>query len=508
MEVPRKRAKARPSDDGIADGGAKSPTAAQQIAQLRAELERCKTEHNQVVAELEREKVATEERHGRVVRDLKRSYSNALNWVYSVEAIPRDYWLGKGHTEEYADAMEELLDTFKCIIGVLRTGGTAQRLADDRMCVAFDLQDEEGNDVTADHDAALMPYWKELAKALVHWSKYHANEFETLMVVVIYVETPDAVMDVLRPAIKQSKVRHLGFVGDGTPKSWKMAEFIEDILKTNQQVTKLGLTSIMLSNEEWKTICNAIRIRNAEQSSIMSFFGLMKSFVDGVDTETLKGILTSNALEINLDGNGMSSREASTIAEILESNPSLAQLTLEKNRFDDADAAVLANSLSSNTNLEALSVSENTEMRVNGRLAFVRAIFDVSSLASCAASNHTCRVFGFEHDISALNCYCFDEASDSKWEKIFAMLALSSEDSFFNLALLKDVPVSLMPVLLDRANDQIEEGDYSQITDLYLELTDTERSQNHDVWDDLEQTRNISCVFELVRSWVVPSLYV
>ena len=522
MEVPRKRAKACP-DDGIADGGAESPTAAQQIAELRAELARCKMEHNQVVAELAREKIATAERHDhqvvaeferekiaverhdQVVCNLKRSYSNALNWAYSVETIPRDYWLGKGHTEEYANAMEELLDTFKCNIAVLRTGGTtAQRIADDCILI-FDLQDEEGNCITADHDDVLMPYWKELAKALVHWSKYHADENETLMVVVIYVETPDAVLDVLRPAIKQSKVRHLGFVGDGNPKSWKMAEFIEDVLKTNQHVTKLGLTSIMLSNEEWEIIGNAIRIRNAEQTSAMSFFGLTECFVGGVDTETLKGILTSNTEQINLDGNGMSSREAPIIAEILESNPSLDQLTIEKNRFDDADAAVLANPLSSNTNLEALYVSGNAEMRVNGRLAFLRAIFDVSSLASCAASNHTCRVFGFEQDISALN-EC-DDFSTNKWEKIFAMLALSSEDSFFNLALLKDVPVSLMPVLLDQADGQIEEGN-SRVTDLYLELTGTKRGQRHDVWDNLEQTRSISCVFELVRSCVVPSLYV
>ena len=46
-------------------------------------------EHNRVVAELEREKVATAERHDRVVRDLKGSYSDA-EWAYSVETTPRD----------------------------------------------------------------------------------------------------------------------------------------------------------------------------------------------------------------------------------------------------------------------------------------------------------------------------------------------------------------------------------------------------------------------------------
>ena len=201
----------------------------------------------------------------------------------------------------------------------------------------------------------------------------------------------------------------------------------------------------------------------------------------------------------------MSSQEAPIIAESLTSNLSIAKLCLSSNCFDDADAAMLANSLSRNTNLRSLSISGNDAIKLNGRLAFLRALFDVTSLVSCAASNHTCQVQGLEQDISALNEY--DDFSINKWEKVFTMLALSSEDSFINTALLKDVPVSLMPVLLDQADAQIEEGN-SRVTDLYLELTGTKRNQRHDDWDNSEQTRKISCVFELVRSWVVPSLYV
>ena len=87
------------------------------------------------------------------------------------------------------------------------------------------------------------------------------------------------------------------------------------------------------------------------------------------------------------------------------------------------------------------------------------------------------------------------------------MLALSSQDSFINTALLSGVPASLMPVLLDQAGVQIEEGD-SHITDLYLELSGAGRSQKHDDWDNPRHARLLSCVYELIRSWVVPSIYV
>ncbi|EJK71599.1 hypothetical protein THAOC_06940 [Thalassiosira oceanica] len=409
--------------------------------------------HNQVVAEREREKIATEERHNQLVRDLKESYSDALEWLYSVETISRDYWLDKGHTEEYADEMEILLDSFIRIIKGLRMGTTGSSV----WFLVFRLQDEEGNHITADHDDVLMPYWTEFANALIHWSKYHATGRERISMVSFFnVETPDAVLDILRPALKQAKVNYVGLENNSTPQTWKLAEIIEDVIQTNHKVMHVSLGGNILSNEEFQTICNAIRRRNAEQSSAMQCITLKKCFADGINTDMLKKILSCNTVAIWLAGNGLSSREAMIIAEFLNSNPTLARLNLRDNRFYDADAAVLANSLSSNTNLRSLDVSGNTAMTADGRLSILRVIFDVSGLASCAASNQSCRVFGFEQGhqleqgISSLNFYT--NVVFNKLEKIFAMLALSEEHSFINTALLSGVPASLMPKLLYSAN--------------------------------------------------------
>ncbi|EJK55767.1 hypothetical protein THAOC_24464 [Thalassiosira oceanica] len=506
MEVgPRKKAKTCPDDDTEHDGAVAS-TAARQIAELRAELDKfkrehdqvvrdlngCKREHNQVVAELEREKIATEERHDQLVRNL----NGALKWAYTVNVIPWAHWLEKGHSANYAAAMERLQDAFKRIIKQLRTG-----TVDDLISVTFCLPDHEDNYAIAAHDDLLIPYWREFANALIHWSDCHADG-KTLGIIIDGIATPDAVLDVLRPSIKQSKVRSLGVGGDGSPITWKLAEFIEDIIQTNHSLTTVCFSGIMLTNEEWKAICNAIEIRNEHQSSTIESFQLLKCSADEIGSEVLEGFLTSIAHEVDLGGNGMSSRVASIIAESLESNPPLATLYLRDNHFDDADAAVLANSLSSNTNLTALYVDGNN-IKEEGRLALLRALFDVSSLNSCAASNHTCRIWGLEQDISALN---YDHVKYNKWDKIFAMLASSSEDAFINTALLSGIPTSLMPILLDRAYDQ--NHDKSGITDLYLWMKDIVRCRKHDDWDKLGGKRPLNCVYELFRSLVVPSIYV
>lgn len=86
------------------------------------------------------------------------------------------------------------------------------------------------------------------------------------------------------------------------------------------------------------------------------------------------------------------------------------------------------------------------------------------------------------------------------------MLVLSSRDSFINTTLLQGVPAKLIPVLLFWANDQIDDGN-PQLTDLYLELSNAKRCPKHDMWDNLGETKPLNCVYELMRSWVIPLIF-
>ena len=87
------------------------------------------------------------------------------------------------------------------------------------------------------------------------------------------------------------------------------------------------------------------------------------------------------------------------------------------------------------------------------------------------------------------------------------MLVLSSEDSFINTSLLEGVPAQLVPKILHAADYSVDEESDPQLTDLYLELTDAKRCKKHDVWDNLGDTKTLNCVYELMRCWVVPSIF-
>ncbi|EJK53199.1 hypothetical protein THAOC_27419, partial [Thalassiosira oceanica] len=508
MDETRKRARTGIEEDVSAPAvkdpqspqSADAAAAATKIAELQAELEALKQSHNVVVNELNANIDALQAKNESQKREIE-GLSSALQWAYAIEEIPQQHWLEQGHSEEYADAMENLLGSMKEIIQTLSLGTVLNDSDHGKKIVKidFDLQNEDENYIRADHDELLMPYWKELASALRHWSEYHADG-QRLQVGIQYIELPKTVLDILRPAFELSRIETFFF--ENSLHSGDLADFAKKVLQTNHFVTGPCFGRFTFAHEDVKEICGAIKSRNAE-GQFVEGLGMGDCFEAGIDTRTLKMILGSITTVseqdtiLRLNDNGMSSREAAVISSILTSNPCLSQLEMDGNRFDDADATGLADALSSNTHLSHISV-ENNGIKEDGRLAFLRATFDISSLSSCAASNHTCTVDGLERDISAINSY--ESAPRNKWNKIVTMLALSSEDSFINTSLLRGVPAQLIPVILDKCNLGFANSS-KDLTDLYLELTNTTRCQNHDVWDSLEETKSLNCMYNLTRSW-------
>ncbi|EJK56360.1 hypothetical protein THAOC_23768, partial [Thalassiosira oceanica] len=184
--------------------------------------------------------------------------------------------------------------------------------------IDFNLNDEQGNYVRADHDELLMPHWKEFAAALRHWSEYHANGDCLEVVAINSIELPKSVLDILRPAFEESRIETVFF--DNSHHTGRMVGFVKNVLQRNHFVTKLGFYEIKFSQEGVKSLCDAIKLRNAE-GQFIKYLALANCFEHGIDTHTLKMILTSIAsgsatavVVLDLRSNGMSSREAAVIA--------------------------------------------------------------------------------------------------------------------------------------------------------------------------------------------------
>ncbi|EJK67857.1 hypothetical protein THAOC_11046 [Thalassiosira oceanica] len=288
MDETRKRARTGIEED-VSTPAVKDPqspqsadaaAAATKIAELQAELETLKQSHNVVVNKNESQK-----------REIE-GLSSALQWAYAVEEIPQQHWLEQGHSEEYADAMENLLGSMKEIIQTLSLGTsqtTNSNHGEKTIKIDFNLHDEQGNYVRADHDKLLMPHWKEFAAALRHWSEYHADG-KRLQVGIQYIELPKTVLDILRPAFEVSRIESFYF--ENSLHSEDMADFAKKVLQTNHFVTRPGFGRFIFAHDDVEKICGAIKLRNAE-GQFVEGLALGDCFEAGIDTRTLKFILGS-----------------------------------------------------------------------------------------------------------------------------------------------------------------------------------------------------------------------
>ena len=217
----------------------------------------------------------------------------------------------------------------------------------------------------------------------------------------------------------------------------------------------------------------------------------------------LEGCKTIRQLYIMLDNLG--SQSVILLANFIRSNHSVEYLDLGENNLSNNDMVLLASALKTNTHLKQLFMIENniTEDGVN---TLLKALYDPTSLDSIVESNHTCyyRIFDtdsaqrppeppLEAEVLVINRYSEFTNKDCSIQQKMRMkvvLALCGvEGELFDLFLLDDIPLQLMPHVLELIQE------YS--TSRYMQCD----------YDDLERDA-LSRLFHTLRGWELPSLFI
>ena len=169
----------------------------------------------------------------------------------------------------------------------------------------------------------------------------------------------------------------------------------------------------------------------------------------GSNPEILSVILQSDVKYINLDNNNIDSLGAVKIAEYLESDPPIEELTLDHNRLNDDDAILISQALKRNTNLKTIHLYTNNLTSI-GVKSLLSCVFDGSSLNAISESNHRLAEMDIfwrgNNETSDRLQDCIDRMLelDRRTEKI--LLALRDKDSL--LQYLANVPVELITEVL------------------------------------------------------------
>jgi len=474
------------------------------IASLELQLQQQKILHETDILKLkeahEAEIDGLKAHANREFRELKKKGT----WQLTLEKTPEAYWIndyeGIDESEEYANAMRNLQGAIKDSVVKLREDGRDESDDDDVLHIRLEFEGGGIHD-HARSDDVMIPFWRELANALVHWSEFHARKGDRLELILDSVELAADVRDILRPAIAASKIRKLDLYRV-TPLS-QLSDFLGVIILANKNVRDLSLCDIRIESvDQIEPITRAIKARCGKLGHHFKSLGLSCCLLGG-SLDILKEVSSCKIRRLILDDNEIDTESLAPILELIASNPPLEILTLGYNRLKVADASSIANALKTNTRLDRIHLDGN-ELTKAGKLALLKSTFD-SDLNVCSTTNHICHIHGKTY-LSDVNYS--HSTRKNKASKYFTILTASSTDNFYNMRILRNIPTQLMPNLLSMTHE-CDWDCLSYLTDNYLELLGSKRQDKHDVWDyDLnEHNRELNCMFGLVRSWTAPSLF-
>jgi len=147
-------------------------------------------------------------------------------------------------------------------------------------------------------------------------------------------------------------------------------------------------------------------------------------------------------------------------AEFISSNRPIEGLRLQHNNLSDNDTLLLASALKKNSHLKWLNL-QNNNITEEGEKNLLKALFDPSSMDSIIESNHICIPYTYDTDkprvvarrpLIETEVFLINNWDISTKQKIRQKLVLALcgvDGSLFDLSHLNDLPLPLMPLVLE-----------------------------------------------------------
>ena len=343
--------------------------------------------------------------------------------------------------------------------------------------------------ILPNHDM-LVPHWRKLAKSL----SAHAT-VEDLR--IYNISMPQSVLDIMLPSLHTLNLTKLSlYVNLGYKGLLQLAAF----LGMNSTISKLVLGWNTIDDHDL-SIATALSgaLKNHPTLESLGFAKCGLSNVAILEV-ILEGCKTIKRLAITQEEFG--SEAAALLSEFIRSNHSTEHLRLHNNEITDDDTLLLASALRKNSKLLSWNL-KNNEITEEGEKTLLNALFDTTSMDSIVDSNHTCMAYTYDKNNSSivaqrplvetevLGINKNKTMSIGQKIRMKVVLALCGVDGcLFDLSLLNDLPLSLMPRVLK----------------LIQEHSETRTFKNINTPIQLEKDA-LSRLFHTLRGWELPLLF-
>ena len=389
--------------------------------------------------------------------------------------IPASNWISIGYSEDDARRMETLQNDMK------------------KYCEG---DGETGIELVGADDDEMLPHHDML---LPHWQKF-ANELRGRNSVdscnIFGISLPISVLDIILPSLQTMNLAELALIDVNlrSDEFLRLSSFLRDSTSINRFV--IGGDAIDLS------IATSLSDTIKDHPSLEGV-GFYKCGLNNVPVlETiLQGCTRSKCLGISFETLGLDS--INVITDFIRCNHSVDIIQLGHNNLSNSDVAVLASALKGNSNLKQLDL-QNNDITEEGEKVRLDAMYNPTSMDSIVESNHTCIPHTYDiYDDSAINqrpileqelfnINVDDDISIQQKIRKKVVLALcgGADGSLFDLSHLNDLPLQLMPRVLE----------------LLQEHTEIRTNQRNLMPEQLEKDA-LTRLFHTLRGWELPLLF-
>lgn len=318
--------------------------------------------------------------------------------------------------------------------------------------------------------------------------------------------------DLLRPAIAGRRNlitlilddNHFGSDGGAG------VDFLCDILEESPHLARVSFdNNPMLEGTDdalLGRLCEAVRAHPSLEHLTLENAGL------GGDEVRLSIILEAcgKLACLGLSGNGFGSSSRGADSEIVARFLASAEtkiIYLRDNDFGDESADLFASALrSDNARPRVLDLSRNRFTK-SGGLAVLDAVFDASSPNAAADSNHACAVYvdktGMSGGFSIINRQRDPDAN--RRNKVLTVLFAAAAAGEKLGQLLEDVPLGLMPDVLEYVQGCAPRDIPREMKKHAMESLQEYAREDYE--EAFSRQTTLTVVFEVLRSWDLPSLY-
>ena len=396
--------------------------------------------------------------------------------------IPASHWISIGYSQERAQLMEKLQNDMK------------------KYCDGNEDDIEvKGNlgSILQHHDM-MLPHWQKFANGLRGRTSIKAL---TLM----GISLPIPVLDIMFPALQSTNLEQFGLVKAGLGSDG--FQCLSSFLKTNTSLKTLALCGDLIDDMSVaSSLSDAVKGHPTLREIGFVECGLNNASILGKLLEGCSGLREFRL--VGYEKLGMES--VSFVADFIRCNHPMEVMNLQYNLTDN-DASVLSSALNTNSNLKELILKSNYGITEEGEKALLKALYDPTSMDSIVESNHICKTY--THDIKnvwvvaqrppieteVLNINGDKDISIQQKIRKKVVLALCGVDgSLFDLSHLNDLPLQLMPRVLELIQEHTE--------DRTQEVTSIPPQWDNYIPNQLEKEA-LSRLFHTVRGWELPLLF-